>query len=255
MEQPHPPELRVFPIRGLPEVRPGDDVAALLDIALRGQGTPLVAGDVLVVTQKIVSKAEGRIVSLAGIRPRPEAQAFGEQWDRDPRQVEVVLRESKRILRMERGLILSETEQGWVCANAGVDASNVGGGDAVTLLPVDASASAAQIRRGLVKAGQFDVAVVISDTFGRPWREGLTNVAIGVSGMNPLRDYIGQRDAEGYDLRVTVLAIADEIAAAAELVMNKLDRIPAAVLRGLDVAIEEFDHHRLIRAPELDLFR
>ena len=255
MEQSRPPEIRIFPIRGLPEVRPDDDVAALLDSALRGQGTLLVAGDVLVVTQKIVSKAEGRIVALAGIRPRPEAQAFGDQWDRDPRQIEVVLRESKRILRMERGLILSETEQGWVCANAGVDASNVGGGDAVTLLPVDASSSAARIRRGLVEAGQPDVAVIISDTFGRPWREGLTNVAIGVSGMNPLRDYIGQRDAEGYDLRVTVLASADEIAAAAELVMNKLDRIPAAVLRGLDVTIEEFDHRRLIRAPELDLFR
>lgn len=255
MEQSHPPEIRIFPIHGLPEVRPGDDVAALLDSALRGQDTPLVVGDVLVVTQKIVSKAEGRIVSLAGIHPRPEAQTFGERWDRDPRQIEVVLCESKRILRMERGLILSETEQGWICANAGVDASNVGGGDAVTLLPVDASASAAQIRRGLVKAGQPDVAVIISDTFGRPWREGLTNVAIGVSGMNPLRDYVGQRDAEGYDLRVTVLAIADEIAAAAELVMNKLDRIPAAVLRGLDIEIEEFDHRRLIRATELDLFR
>ena len=221
---------------------------------MRAQSTPLVAGDVLVVTQKIVSKAEGRIVPLADVTPRPEAQAFGAEWDRDPRQVEVVLRESKRILRMERGVIISETAHGWICANAGVDASNVGGGDAVALLPEDSSASASAIRRGLREAGQPDVAVLVSDSFGRPWREGVVNVAIGVSGMNPLRDYIGQRDAEGYDLRMTVMATADEIAAAAELVMNKLDGVPAAVLRGLDVPIEEFDQRPLIRAAELDLF-
>jgi len=248
-------ELRLFPVTGMPEVRPGDNLAALLDTALHAQGTPLTAGDVLVVTQKIVSKAEDRIVSLADVTPRPEAQAFGQEWDRDPRQVEVVLRESKRILRMERGVVIAETEHGWVCANAGVDASNVGGGDAVALLPVDSSASATAIRRGLREAGQPDVAVLISDTFGRPWREGVVNVAIGVSGMNPMRDYIGQRDAEGYDLRMTVMATADEIAAAAELVMNKLDHVPAAVLRGLDIPIEEGDHRPLIRAQELYLFR
>jgi coenzyme F420-0:L-glutamate ligase/coenzyme F420-1:gamma-L-glutamate ligase len=248
-------ELRLFPVTGMPEVRPGDNLAALLDTALQAQGTPLAVGDVLVVTQKIVSKAEDRIVSLADVTPRPEAQAFGQEWDRDPRQVEVVLRESKRILRMERGVVIAETEHGWVCANAGVDASNVGGGDAVALLPVDSSTSATAIRRGLREAGQPDVAVLISDTFGRPWREGVVNVAIGVSGMNPMRDYIGQRDAEGYDLRMTVMATADEIAAAAELVMNKLDHVPAAVLRGLDIPIEEGDHRSLIRAHELDLFR
>ena len=248
-------EIRVLAVSGVPEVHPGDDLAALLDGALTAQPLPLEPGDVLVVTQKIVSKAEGRIVRLDGVTPRPEAEQFGADWDRDPRQVEVVLRESVRILRMERGVIISETTHGWICANAGVDASNVGGGESVTLLPDDASASAGQIRRGLVQRARPDVAVLVTDTFGRPWREGVTNVAIGVSGMNPLHSYVGQRDAEGYDLQMTVMATADEIAGAAELVMNKLDHVPAAVVRGLNVPVAEFDHRPLLRPPDMDLFR
>ena len=156
---------------------------------------------------------------------------------------------------MTRGLILSETRHGWVCANAGVDQSNVGGGDAVTLLPVDSSASALTIRRGLVARGQVDVPVIVTDTFGRPWRNGLTNVAIGVSGMNPIRSYVGEVDAEGYDLRVTEMAIVDELASAAEPVMNKLDKVPVAVVRGLKVPVEEYDHTPLVRPAEMDLFR
>ena len=156
---------------------------------------------------------------------------------------------------MTRGLILSETRHGWVCANAGVDQSNVGGGEAVALLPLDSSASALAIRQGLVARGQVDVPVIVTDTFGRPWRNGLTNVAIGVSGMNPIRSYVGEVDAEGYDLRVTEMAIVDELASAAEPVMNKLDKVPVAVIRGLDVPIEEYDHSTLVRPPEMDLFR
>ncbi len=248
-------DIRVLAVSGVPEVHPGDDLAALLDGALTAQRLSLEAGDVLVVTQKIVSKAEGRIVRLDGVTPRPEAEQFGADWDRDPRQVEVVLRESVRILRMERGVIISETTHGWICANAGVDASNVGGGESVTLLPDDASASAGRIRRGLVQRARPDVAVLVTDTFGRPWREGVTNVAIGVSGMNPLHSYVGQRDAEGYDLQMTVMATADEIAGAAELVMNKLDHVPAAVVQGLNVPVAEFDHRPLLRPPDMDLFR
>ncbi len=245
---------QVFAIGGMPEVRPSDDLAALLYAALSAQHTPLLPGDVLVVTQKIVSKAEGRTVDLRTVTPRPEAEAFARQFHRDPRQVEVVLRESVRLVRMENGVIISETRHGWICANAGVDASNVSP-DMVTLLPDDASASARAIRAGLVRRGQPDVAVIVTDTFGRPWRDGLTNVAIGVSGMHPLRSYIGQRDPSGMDLRVTVMALADELAAAAEPVMNKLDRVPAAVVRGLDIPVAEHDHVPLIRPASMDLFR
>lgn len=250
-----PMEYRIFAVSGMPEVTSGEDLAELITNALAAQNTPLHAGDVLLVTQKIVSKAEGRVVLLDDVTPRPQAIAFAQEWDKDPRAVELVLRESKRILRMERGIIISETHHGWVCANAGVDASNVGGGNAVALLPIDPSASATTIRRGLRDRGAPDLPVIITDTFGRPWRDGLTNVAIGVSGMNPMRDYIGQADSEGYDLKVTVMALADELAAAAELVMNKLDRVPVAVVRGLNVPVAEHDHTQLIRPPELDLFR
>lgn len=249
-----PAEYRVFAVGGIPEVREGDDLPGLIADALEAQGTPLEAGDVLVVTQKIVSKAEGRVVRLETITAGDFAKEWADAWERDARAVELVLRESKRIVRMTNGLILSETKHGWVCANAGIDQSNVSEG-AVCLLPVDSSASAAAIRRGLAERGQADVPVIISDTFGRPWRNGLTNVAIGVSGMQPIYSYIGQTDAAGYDLRVTEMCWADELASAAEPVMNKLDAVPVAVIRGLDVPLEEGDHQPLIRAAEQDLFR
>lgn len=249
-----PAEYRVFAIGGMPEVRDGDDLPGLIADALEAQGTPLETGDVLVVTQKIVSKAEGRVVQLDTITAGDFAKEWAEAWERDARAVELVLRESRRIVRMTNGLILSETRHGWVCANAGIDQSNVSEG-AVCLLPVDPSASAAAIRRGLAARGQADVPVIISDTFGRPWRNGLTNVAIGVSGMQPIYSYIGQTDAAGYDLRVTEMCWADELASAAEPVMNKLDAVPAAVVRGLDVPLEEGDHRPMIRDAAQDLFR
>ena len=249
-----PSEYQVFAVGGIPEVREGDDLAGLIADALEAQETPLEAGDVLVVTQKIVSKAEGRVVRLETITAGDFAKEWADAWERDARAVELVLRESRRIVRMTNGLILSETKHGWVCANAGIDQSNVSEG-AVCLLPVDSSASAAAIRRGLAERGQADVPVIVSDTFGRPWRNGLTNVAIGVSGMRPIYSYIGQTDAAGYDLRVTEMCWADELASAAEPVMNKLDAVPVAVIRGLDVALEEADHQPLIRAAEQDLFR
>ena len=249
-----PAEYRVFAIGGMPEVRDGDDLPGLIADALEAQETPLESGDVLVVTQKIVSKAEGRVVQLDTVSAGDFAKEWAEAWERDARAVELVLRESKRIVRMTNGLILSETRHGWVCANAGIDQSNVSEG-AVCLLPVDPSASAAAIRRGLAARGQADVPVIISDTFGRPWRNGLTNVAIGVSGMQPIYSYIGQTDAAGYDLRVTEMCWADELASAAEPVMNKLDAVPAAVVRGLDVPLEEGDHRPMIRDAAQDLFR
>ena len=250
-----PSEYRVFAVGGIPEVVEGDDLAELIHSALIAQETPLESGDVLLVTQKIVSKAEGRVIQLDDVSAGGFAQDWADDWEKDARAVELVLSESKRIVRMTRGLILSETRHGWVCANAGVDQSNVGGGDAVTLLPVDSSASARTIRRGLVTRGQVDVPVIVTDTFGRPWRNGLTNVAIGVSGMNTIRSYVGEVDAEGYDLRVTEMAIVDELASAAEPVMNKLDKVPVAVVRGLNVPVEEYDHRPLVRPAEMDLFR
>ena len=250
-----PSEYRVFAVGGIPEVVDGDDLAQIIHDALTAQETPLEAGDVLVVTQKIVSKAEGRVIRLDDVTAGEFAKQWADEWEKDARAVELVLQESQRIVRMTRGLIVSETRHGWVCANAGVDQSNVGGGEAVALLPLDSSASAKAIRQGLVERGQVDVPVIVTDTFGRPWRNGLTNVAIGVSGMNPIRSYIGEVDEEGYDLRVTEMAIVDELASAAEPVMNKLDKVPVAVVRGLKVPVEEYDHEPLVRPAEMDLFR
>ena len=182
-------------------------------------------------THKIVSKSEGQLVDLRTITPSALAVRIAEQFGKDARQVDVVLRESARIVRMERGIIICETRHGLICANAAVDASNVAG-ETVCLLPSDPDASAARIRAGLREQTGADVAVIISDSFGRPWRNGIVNVAIGVAGMHPLTDYRGQTDPSGYDLRVTVMAVADELASAAELVMGKVDKVPVAVIRG-----------------------
>lgn len=247
--------VSVISVPGLPEVCPGDDLPAMILAAIAGAGLHLADGDVLVVTQKIVSKAEGRIVDLATIQPSDFARRLAERWEKDPRQVEVVLRESARIVRMDRGVVICETRHGFICANAGVDASNVGRTGAVTLLPLDPDRSAAAIRDRIVAATGRQAAVIISDTFGRPWREGLTNVAIGVAGMDPFLDYAGQRDASGYELRVTKIALADELASAAELVMGKLDRTPVALVRGLGIEPAAGSARQLVRDPERDLFR
>jgi coenzyme F420-0:L-glutamate ligase / coenzyme F420-1:gamma-L-glutamate ligase len=249
-----PPRYEVIGIAGIPEVTPGDDVAHLIVEAAQRQDTPLRSADLVVVGQKIVSKAEGRIVRLDGVTPSPVAQAMAAGLGRDARLVEVILRESRRVVRMDRGILITETHHGWICANAGVDQSNVDT-DTVALLPEDCDRSARVLRervRGLTGA---EVAVLIADTFGRPWREGLTNVAIGVSGFTPLRSYLGECDPAGRPLQATILAVADELASAAEPVMGKLDRIPAAIVRGLHLAASEEGSKTLLRDPARDLFR
>lgn len=230
--------LLAIALPALPEVRPGDDLAALIAQAWRNlmaEDAELAPrpGDVLVVTQKVVSKAEGRIVDLRSIEPRPEAVAFAHRFDRDPRQVEVVLRESAHVLRMERGVIVSRTHQGFVCANAGVDASNVGEAETVTLLPVDPDHSAVILRERLANIlGAPPPAVIVSDSFGRPWRWGIVDVALGVAGMHPLDDQRGRPDAAGRIMRSTVVAVADEICSAAELASGKTSGRPVVLVRG-----------------------
>ena len=246
-------EVRVIGLPGLPEVRPGDDLTALILEAIRRAALPIDAGDVFVVTQKIVSKVEGRLVRLADVRPSPLAERWAAEHDKDPRLVEVVLGEAARIVRMERGLLIAETPHGFVCANAGVDASNVPEGT-VSLLPKDPDASARRLCAGLSRATGQPVAVVVSDTFGRPWREGLVNVAIGVAGLSPLLDHRGRADAHGHVLRTTVMAVADELAGAAELVMAKTAGIPVAVVKGARYDAGEGSARQLVRPAEKNLF-
>jgi coenzyme F420-0:L-glutamate ligase/coenzyme F420-1:gamma-L-glutamate ligase len=256
-----PPAARVevVAITGVPEVRPGDDLGRLLGDAIAATSglAPLLADDVLVVTQKIVSKAEGAIVDLTTITPRPEAVEFGTRWDRDPRQVEVVLREARRVVRMDAGVLITETPHGFICANGGVDASNVGAGSGsiVTLLPKDPDASAARIREALRTRFGVDLAVVVSDSFGRPWRWGIVDVAIGISGLGPLEDLRGSPDADGRIMRSTVRAVADELASAAELVLGKTAGRPAAIVRGANPPRREAGIGELIMPPENDMFR
>ena len=247
-------ELHVSAVRGIPEVRRGDDLAAVIAGAIARDGRRIHAGDVIVVAQKIVSKAEGATVRLDEVAPSAMAEAWAEANGKDPRVVEVVLRESRRIVRMDRGVLIAETRHGLVCANAGVDASNVPTGF-VTLLPEDPDASAARLRAGLVAALGCDVAVIVSDTFGRPWREGVVNVAIGSAGLQPLLDYRGTADAHGRPLTSTVIAVADELAAAAELVTRKSACTPVAVVRGAAEWMGEGSARMLVREPARDLFR
>ena len=250
--------ILVLALDGIPEIRPGDDLGRLLADSLeRTAGVaPLRPDDVLVVTQKVVSKAEAAVVDLTTVEPRPEAVAFAERWDRDPRQIEVVLREAVRVVRMERGVLITETRHGFVCANGGVDASNVGpgSGDAVTLLPVDPDASAGAIRAAIRERTGVDLPVVVSDSFGRPWRWGIVDVAIGVSGLLPLEDLRGLPDADGRVMRVTVRAVADEIASAAELVLGKTQARPAAIVRGARPPIGEGSIRSLVMDRASDLF-
>ncbi len=250
-----PSEVRVFGVGGIPEVGKGDDIGALVVDALRAQGSPPESGDVLVVTQKIVSKAEGRVARLDDVEPSAFARHVAATWEKDARQVEIVLRESRRIVRMDHGVMICETRHGLVCANAGVDASNVAETGTVVLLPLDPDASAERIRRRVEERTGARVAVIVSDTFGRPWRNGLVNFAIGVAGMAALEDYSGQVDPAGYELRVTQMCWPDELAAAAELVMGKLDRVPVAVVRGVPWRPGRGSARELIREAEKDLFR
>jgi coenzyme F420-0:L-glutamate ligase/coenzyme F420-1:gamma-L-glutamate ligase len=247
-------EVRVIPVPGIPEVHAGDDLPRMIVDAARTAGG-VIEHDVLVVTQKVVSKAEGRIVDLATITPGAFARAIAEQWEKDARQVEVVLGETKRIVRMGHGVMICETHHGFICANAGVDASNVEKTGTVCLLPVDSDASAERIRAAVQAAFRVNAAVIVSDSFGRPWREGIVNFAIGCAGIAPLVDYTGQHDPAGYELRVTAMAVVDELAAAAELVQGKLERVPVAIVRGAGYTPGEGSIRAIIRDAERDLFR
>jgi coenzyme F420-0:L-glutamate ligase / coenzyme F420-1:gamma-L-glutamate ligase len=248
-------EVRIIGLQGIPNVAQGTDLAQVITEAAQTQGLSFASGDIVVVTQKIVSKAEGQLVDLQTVSPSPFALQVAAVQEKDPQVVEVVLRETKRVVKMAQRTIISETHHGFVCAHAGVDESNVAGEGTVALLPVDADASASRLRQGIRERTGVDLAVIISDTFGRPWREGLVNVAIGIAGMEPLKDYRGLPDTEGRILKVTTLAVADELASAAELVMGKLDRVPVAVIRGYPYTPGEGDSKLLLRAPEKDLFR
>lgn len=249
------PEIRITGIEGLPEVKPGDDLGSFIADAVAAQGVNLEDGDVLVVAQKVVSKAENRLVNLEEVTPSPLAVEIASLHERDPRHTEVVLRECRRIVRMDRGVIIAETRHGFRCANAGVDASNAPDGDVVVLLPVDPDASARRLAARIKETLGVDIAVIISDTFGRPWREGAVNVAIGVAGIHPMLDYRGLEDPQGRLLRTTTIAVADELAAAAGLVMGKLDRVPAVLLKGCSFDRAEASISEVIRPAEQDLFR
>jgi len=251
--------VEVIALAGLPEIHEGDDLEGMIGDALEATpgALPTQPGDVLVVTQKVVSKGEGAVVDLRTVEPSPQALDWARAWDRDARQIEVVLREASRIVRMERGVLITETRHGFVCANGGIDASNVGpdSGDTVTLLPVDPDASAARIRDALRARFGTDLPVIVSDSFGRPWRWGIVDVALGVSGILPLEDLRGQPDADGRVMRTTVRAVADELASAAELALGKTAGRPVALVRGANPPLGEGTIRDVVMAAENDLFR
>jgi coenzyme F420-0:L-glutamate ligase/coenzyme F420-1:gamma-L-glutamate ligase len=223
--------LHIFGVPGLPEIEPGAELASLIVDAAATAGTPLADGDVVVVTSKIVSKAENRLVELAGVVPSPFAVAWSAEWEKDPAVTELVLREAKRVVRQLGPVLITETRHGFVCANSGIDQSSSGAEGRVVLLPLDSDNSARMVRAGFARAG-IDAAVIISDTFGRAWREGQTDIAIGIAGMQPIHSYIGQVDPHGHEFKVQALCTADELAGAAELVKGNVSRVPVAVIRG-----------------------
>jgi len=247
--------LMLTAIEGIPMVNRGDNLAELIVRALDGMGLSLANGDIVTVCQKIVSKAEGRIVSLRDIEPSPLARSFAARWDKDPRAVELVLRQTSRIVRMDNGVLIVETGPGWVCANAGIDESNSLEDDRAILLPEDADASAVRIRAELKRLTGAEAAILITDTFGRPWRDGLTEVCIGVAGIDPMLDLRGTADLGGRELHHTVIAVADEIAAAAGLLMPKAGAIPAVLVRGYQYKTAAGSAKALIRPAASDLFR
>ena len=242
--------MEVVGVEGLPEISPGDDIAALI----AGAAT-IADGDVVVVTSKVVSKAEGRAVELADVEPGTFAVEWATRWEKDPRVVELVLREARRVVRMVGPVLITETNHGFVCANSGIDQSSSGAAGRVVLLPEDPDVSARAIREGFARLG-VDVAVIVSDTFGRPWREGQTDVAIGVAGIAPLHSYIGETDPHGHEFRVQELCVVDELAGAAELVKGNTSRVPAAVIRGYPWRPDDAaSMATVIRPAERDLFR
>jgi coenzyme F420-0:L-glutamate ligase/coenzyme F420-1:gamma-L-glutamate ligase len=250
---PPPGELRIIPIPVANEIRPGNALAEILLESLRP--LRLQSGDILIVKHKIVSKAEGQIVDLNTIKPTKESTAWAKQYDLDPRVIELALRESRAVIRRKNGVLITETRHGFLCANSGVDVSNVDGGEHALLLPEDPDRSAANLRRDLKKLTGLAIPVIITDSFGRPWREGLTEFAIGVAGMKPLRDDRGRRDPHGYKLKASVEAVADELACAAGLVCGKLNRAPACIVRGFRYESGVGHARELLRPAATDLFR
>ena len=247
--------ISIIPVKGIPSIKKGDSLGKLIVDRLRRQGEDVRLGDITVVSQKIVSKAEGMLIPLSGVKPSEFAKTIAEDGGKDPRQVEVILRESKKIIRMRGGHLITETKHGFICANAGVDQSNVGKTDSVTLLPRDSDASADRIRRTIQEITGRNIPVLITDTFGRAWRVGQVNFAIGLSGLRPIRDYRGTRDMYRRTLQVTEIAVADELACAAELVMNKADRVPVVLIRGYKGPRGHGRVNSLLRPEEFDLFR
>jgi coenzyme F420-0:L-glutamate ligase/coenzyme F420-1:gamma-L-glutamate ligase len=248
-------ELRLIPIPLADEIRPGDSLADKLLNAIRRSHVRLQSGDILIIKHKIVSKSEGRLVDLATIQPSSESIAWAKQFALDPRVIELALRESRAIIRRKNGVLITETHHGFLCANSGVDVSNVNGGSHALLLPEDPDRSAAVLRRTLKRHTGIAAPVIITDSFGRPWREGLTEFAIGIAGMKPLRDDRGRRDSHGYKLRASVEAVADELACAAGLVCGKLNRAPACLVRGFRYEPGTGKVRDLLRSASTDLFR
>jgi coenzyme F420-0:L-glutamate ligase/coenzyme F420-1:gamma-L-glutamate ligase len=248
-------QIRVIPVPLAGEILPGDDLAEKLAAALKHQKLKLQAGDILVVKHKIVSKAESQVVRLSAVKPSRAARSWARRSAADSRVIELALSESKRIVRKKKGVLITETRHGFVCANSGVDVSNVDGGGSAALLPKDPDRSAANLRTKLKRHFHANVAVIISDSFGRPWREGLTEVAIGVAGMKPLADYRGMRDPHGFALHASYEAVADEVACAAGLVCGKLNRTPVCIVRGFEFQSGQGSARELIRPAKNDLFR
>jgi coenzyme F420-0:L-glutamate ligase / coenzyme F420-1:gamma-L-glutamate ligase len=246
--------VSIYPVPGLPEIVNGASLPDLIVEGVERLGMSLAPGDVVVITQKVVSKAEGRVVSLDRVQPSARATEIGQRIGFDPRHVEVILSESVRVVREAPRVLITETRHGFICANGGVDRSNTGGKEMVILLPEHPDESAGRLRDSLRRLSGADVGVVISDSFGRPWREGQVNVAIGAAGVVALRDYRGRQDPDGYELQGTELAVVDELASAAELVMGKLDRIPVALIKGAALA-GDGRVQTLLRDPATDLFR
>jgi coenzyme F420-0:L-glutamate ligase / coenzyme F420-1:gamma-L-glutamate ligase len=248
-------ELRIIPVRVSGEIKPGDALVEKLLQALKKKRLSLAKGDVLVVKHKIVSKAEGQLVRLDTIAPSARSQVWARRYRLDARVTELALRESKRVIRQEKGVLITETRHGFICANNGVDVSNVDGGQHALLLPENPDRSAAALHRELKKRVKLTIPVIISDSFGRPWREGLTEVAIGIAGMKPAHDYRGQRDPQGYQLRVSLDAVADELACAAGLLSGKLTRTPFVIIRGFRYQPGRGTARDLLRPAAHDLFR
>jgi len=248
-------EIRLIPVPVEEEIGSGYNIAHTLLRALRRNRHDFQAGDILVVKHKIISKAEGQLVDLASVKPSAESAAWAARYDLDPRVIELALRESKSVIRRQNGVLITETKHGFLCANAGIDVSNVDGGKHALLLPQDPDRSAQVIRSEIKKETGVTVAVIITDSFGRPWREGLTDFAIGIAGIRPLRDDRGQADSHGYKLKASVEAIADELACAAGLVCGKLNRTPACIVRGFRYQAGAGSVQELLRSPATDLFR